>query len=141
MDYFPNAYIPAMDYFNNPHIFTEQYLYLKDFAESKKLKLLIGSSMGGYFAYYLGKKLNIPTLLFNPALPYRSFEPKDVDKTGNYYPFNNIVIGINDDIIIPKDTVKWLKEYEYAKNYQIFYEEMGHRTPIDVFKKYVFKFC
>ena len=37
--------------------------------------LIVGSSMGGYFAYHLGTHYKTNLLLLNPALPNRSFVP------------------------------------------------------------------
>ena len=59
---FDYVYDPAMDY-------KDSGLFNKVLAEVKKQKidLLIGSSMGGWFAYCISTLTGIPTLLFNPA--------------------------------------------------------------------------
>ena len=41
--------------------------------KKKKILKIIGSSLGGFYAIYFGNKLNIPTMVINPALePDRS---------------------------------------------------------------------
>ena len=36
--------------------------------KKKKIVKIIGSSLGGFYAIYFGNKLNIPTMVINPAL-------------------------------------------------------------------------
>ncbi|MCH2044920.1 MAG: hypothetical protein MK212_12450 [Saprospiraceae bacterium] len=48
------------------------YPRLKQICQEADIEYIVGSSMGGYFGYWLGQDLKIPQLLFNPALPYRS---------------------------------------------------------------------
>ena len=53
-----NVYAPAMDY-RDPWLFDT---VLKQIRE-RDIELLIGSSMGGYFAYCLSTMTGIPTIL------------------------------------------------------------------------------
>ena len=64
------VFAPAMDYTNH-RLFGE--LYRKILKEGKP-DLIIGSSMGGYFADALGSHFDIEVLLFNPALHSRTIE-------------------------------------------------------------------
>jgi predicted esterase YcpF (UPF0227 family) len=135
-DRYGDVYSPQMDY-RNPSLFDQVYNNLKN----QKVEIIMGSSMGGYFAYYLGKKLGCDTILFNPALPYRTtFEPS-IDKFGREKSFSNIILGKKDIIILPEDTIEWLMNNEKSANYSIEYEENGHRTPLNVFTKYVKKYA
>jgi len=55
------------------------YPRIKEIALAEKVELLIGSSMGGFMAYWLAYDLNKPALLYNPALYFdsmKSFIPK-----------------------------------------------------------------
>jgi hypothetical protein len=124
-----NVYAPAMDY-RDPWLFDT---VLKEIKE-RDIQLLIGSSMGGYFAYCLSTLTGIPTLLFNPAVIGRSFDP--VTELGNLAAKHTVVLGINDDVIDPfKSTAYFMKsgigEFEYNK------EDIGHRIPIEIFTKYL----
>jgi predicted esterase YcpF (UPF0227 family) len=124
------AFTPAMNYYDE-NLFDEILHQVK----SENIDLLIGSSMGGYFAYHLSTFLNLPTLLFNPAFVDRSFEP--IVNTGTFQPSQTIIIGENDDVIIPQKSILWIENN--IKQYSFNFESMGHRTPIEVFEKWVFK--
>ena len=65
------VYAPKMDY-NHPEMFSS----LLKLAKYNKPDLIIGSSMGGYFADALGSHLDVEVLLFNPALHSRSIDIK-----------------------------------------------------------------
>ena len=126
-----DVYAPKMDYRKNHNLFNDTYEQLKN----QKIDIISGSSMGGYFAYYMGKKLGVPTILFNPALPYRgSFEP-NMDKSGRRTPQQHIILGHDDTVIIPEDTVKWLEDNEIRTDYDIHWGNHAHRTPYNVFTK------
>jgi hypothetical protein len=124
------AFTPAMNYYDE-NLFDEILHQVKN----ENIDLLIGSSMGGYFAYHLSTFLNLPTLLFNPAFVDRSFEP--TVQTGTFQPSQTIIIGENDDVIIPQKSILWIENN--IKQYSFNFESMGHRTPIEVFEKWVFK--
>jgi predicted esterase YcpF (UPF0227 family) len=124
------AFTPAMNYYDE-NLFDEILHQVK----SENIDLLIGSSMGGYFAYHLSTFLNLPTLLFNPAFVDRSFEP--IVQTGTFQPSQTIIIGENDDVINPQKSILWIENN--IKQYSFNFESMGHRTPIEVFEKWVFK--
>jgi hypothetical protein len=124
-----NVYAPAMDY-RDPWLFDT---VLKEIKE-RDIQLLIGSSMGGYFAYCLSTLTGIPTLLFNPAVIGRSFDP--VTELSNLPAKHTVVLGINDDVIDPIESTayfmnKGIGEFEYNK------EDIGHRIPIEIFTKYL----
>ena len=126
-----NVYAPAMDY-RDPNLFET---VLKEIKE-RDIQLLIGSSMGGYFAYFLSTMTGIPTLLFNPAIIGRSFDPYPLKRLGNLPAKHTVVLGINDDVIDPIESTayfmnKGIGEFEYNK------EDIGHRIPIEIFTKYL----
>lgn len=118
------VFAPAMDY-KNHKLFGE--LFRKVVKEGKP-DLIIGSSMGGYFADALGSHFDIEVLLFNPALHSRSIERNLPYGESNWK--RNFVVGTEDDVIDPKLT-KVLAEISHSWT-EI--EGMGHRTPLTVFK-------
>lgn len=134
-DRYGDVYAPSMDYFKNKNLFHQTYEQLKN----QKIDIISGSSMGGYFAYWMGKKLGVDTILFNPALPYRTVE-QNIDKSGNRKSIHHIIFGSNDEVIKPEDTIKWLEENDNHRNYIIEWEPYEHRTPIQSFKKYFNKY-
>lgn len=124
------VFAPSMEY-SNPLLFQD---LLELAIYSSKPDLIIGSSMGGYFADALGSHLGVEVLLFNPALHSRRFEPGGVTYGENNYK-RHIVVGELDNIIDPKLT-KVLAEISETF---IVKEGMGHRTSlitfIDIYSK------
>lgn len=131
------SFAAQIDYWEDD-IFEKIFLQLK----SKKLDLIIGSSMGGFFAYHLAKKLNVPTVLFNPALllsyidEYKGVDLTKIDQSGTKTPFHNVVLGKNDEVIPPHTTIAFL-EKEEESHHKIIMEYHAHRTPVETFKKHV----
>jgi uncharacterized protein len=87
---FNEVYTPQINYMEDG-IFDKLLNNIREF----KCDLIIGSSMGGYFAYNIGSILKIPTLLFNPAVIDRSFEPNNVQCDGDVYTNNTVYLGDN----------------------------------------------
>ena len=132
---FPNTFIPDLKYKEvDPKIlFDSIYNQLV----GQNIKLIIGSSMGGYLGYCLCKKLGVRGLLFNPALASNSLGIQ-FDK-GQLKPHLDIVIGQFDKVVNPQLTMDWLIENEDPTTYSVFYESIEHRIPIDVFTKHTLK--
>jgi len=118
------VFAPAMDYTNH-RLFGE--LYRKIIKEGKP-DLIIGSSMGGYFADAIASHFDIEVLLFNPALHSRSIEINLPYGETNWD--RNFVVGTEDDVIDPKAT---RVHKDLAKSWTEI-EGMGHRTTLNVFK-------
>ena len=133
---FPNTFIPDLTYREvDPKIlFDSIYNQLV----GQNIKLIIGSSMGGYLGYCLCKKLGVSGLLFNPALSLNSLGIQ-FDNTGQLKPHLDIVIGQFDKVVNPQLTMDWLIENEDPTTYSVFYESIEHRIPIDVFTKHTLK--
>lgn len=128
-----NVYDPLIDY-RKPLIYKEIKSDIIDF----KPDLILGSSMGGFFAYNLSRELNINTILFNPALHSRSFTP-DLSsfQDMSYKPKTKFVLGQNDDVIDPNTTIKIMENEGYSDFIILGH---GHRTPYDVFKNEISNF-
>jgi len=120
-------YAPKLDY-KNPNEFQR---ILKE-VQSFEPDLIIGSSMGGYMAYLIASHLNIPVLLFNPALHHRTLE-LNVVSYGKYEVIGMCVLGGKDEVIDYKITYELINE----KNIKVYVEEkMEHRTSLELFIKY-----
>jgi len=126
---FTDTYIPAMDY-RRSDMFDEVLNQVKE----RGIDLLVGSSMGGWFAYCISTLTGIPTVLFNPAVQGRSFEPNV--KMGSKSAKHTVVLGKKDNLIIPEKTVEWFDK-NGAGNITYNWESNGHRTPNNIFTKYV----
>lgn len=120
-----DTYIPSVNY-NDPSSF-ERILN-----ECKGSKLIIGSSMGGYFAYLISQHLGIPTLLFNPAVVDRTFQP-EVEESNNPKRVKHIVyLGKKDNVIRGSKVKKWFSNNGIGSfSYNMY--NTGHRVPYDVF--------
>jgi len=132
--YAKDVYAPAMDY-KNPELYSIVLKHL----EQHPVDLLIGSSMGGYFAHNLSTLVNVPTLLFNPAFHSRSFEPEHI-VSGQYRPLQIIVLGKNDTVVDPLKTTAYILQKEYDFPTGIAIENIEHRTPSDIFEKHVSRY-
>jgi hypothetical protein len=124
-----NVYAPAMDY-RDPWLFDT---VLKEIRE-RDIELLIGSSMGGYFAYCLSTMTGIPTVLFNPAVIGRSFDP--VTEQGLISSKHRVILGVNDDVIDPIKSSAYFAEYGIGE-FEYHREDIGHRIPKEVFTRWV----
>lgn len=123
---FDEVYAPSINY-KDPSTFN------KLFNDIKKLQpdLIVGSSMGGYVSYLIGSKLSIETILFNPAMIGRSFDPI-VDNSSLRGSTHNIYSGKNDKVIDGEAVKKYFNE-EGIGNFKYNYYNGEHRVPSDVF--------
>tara|TARA_R110000751_G_scaffold130542_3_gene232535 strand:- start:111 stop:596 length:486 start_codon:yes stop_codon:yes gene_type:complete len=130
-----NGYVfaPEMDYQQNENIFPELLEEIK--TEHLPPDLIIGSSMGGYFAYVLASHFeNTPVLLFNPAFHSRSINPNNIYK-GPHEVKGVIALGDEDNVVPPKKTIKFLTDNDELNNFEIInMEEIGHQIPLYVFR-------
>ena len=125
-----DVYSPNINY-REKNIFNDIYNNIKD----KDIDYIIGSSMGGYFAFILGNILNVDVILLNPALHNRSinidvpsFKYKDIKY--------NILLGQDDVDVDPFKTTNYLSKLNI--NYDLILKSnIGHRVDIDTFKNYV----
>lgn len=126
-DNFKDVYTPTIDY-KNPGSFKTILRTIKNMDPD----CIVGSSMGGYFAYLIGSKLGIKTVLFNPAVVGRSFDPvvDDIDTKGRNG--HNLFLGKNDKVINGNDIRKFFGDSGMA-NVNTDYYNGGHRVPADVF--------
>ena len=124
-DRFTNYYAPKIDY-EDPDAYEE----ILDLCIAEEFDMIIGSSMGGYFAHAIGTTLGTPVIMFNPALHSRSFNPYGV--VCGEKPIDGVcVLGMDDDVIDPTTTYNMLKNDEKLAIMPV--EGMGHRTPFEKF--------
>lgn len=121
------VYAPAMNYKTKNWTIDK----LIDLVDECNPDLIIGSSMGGYFADVIGSYTEIDVLLFNPALHSRSIAYDFKYGVGEYK--RTIVLGQDDTVILPELTRE--KVGKSAKIINVV--GMGHRTPINHFKAIV----
>ena len=117
---------PAMDY-TKEGVF-EEWL---DYVKTEEPDLIIGSSMGGYFAIALATHTGIPVLVFNPAVHSRKLEIEGLG-SGTKKAKGIVVLGMDDKVINPLDTKKML---DGDWNDLVIFPRFGleHRVPLDTF--------
>ena len=95
--------------------------------------MIIGSSMGGYFACAISSQLGTPIIAFNPALHSRAFDPYGVSMGEKA--FDGVcVLGMDDDVIDPIVTYEMLKTHDNGGKIAIIpIEGMGHQIPFTEF--------
>lgn len=134
VDFLAKKYItiaPVMDY-TDPNLFPDMLELVQDF----KPDIIVGSSMGGYFAYTIATHTQTPVVLFNPALHHRSFEPQNITH-GIHEVVGAVVVGKQDDVIDPVETMQMLRESVAKGQLRYYTEDHGHRTPLNVFTDYL----
>ena len=121
---------PKMDYRDNPILFEKTL----DLVRGYQPQLIVGSSMGGYFAFHLGTHYKTNLLLLNPALPIRTIEPL-ISTDGSVKSKIWALVGVNDDIVPPNENISIL-ERAGAK---VSTGNHAHRTHRIVFEKFLRK--
>jgi hypothetical protein len=123
---FDEVFTPSINY-------KDKNTFAKLFSKIKAINpdLIVGSSMGGYFAYLIGSKLSIETVLFNPAVVGRAFDPI-VDDTNLSGARHNVFLGKSDNVISGKDIKSYL-DSNGVGNFKYRSYKGGHRVPEDTF--------
>lgn len=108
--------------------------------KNQDINAIIGSSMGGFAGFYLTQLMQIPALLFNPALPYRTSVLQNIPsikKENNH--LLQIAIGNQDDVILAKDNLEFItKLFPVKCDFRLhLINELGHGIPIDIFENEV----
>ena len=122
---------PAMDY-HNPKLFETTLELVQEFIPD----VIIGSSMGGYFAYKLATITGTPVVLLNPAMHSRAFEPEGVYE-GTKEVIGTMIMGHKDDVIDPKQTINLLRKAIRNGQLRTYLKDHEHRTPLKIFKDYL----
>lgn len=129
---------PDLDYYNNPDAIES---ILKTY-EKEGIDVVIGSSIGGFAAYYVSTLLKKPALLFNPALRKRSVEQSIPSAAINSYTLKHFVIGAGDHAVHPGDTLNFISEAynEFTDFHLHIRPQLAHSIPVPVFEEEVEKF-
>jgi len=119
-----DTYAPKIDY-------RDDNTFDKLLKGCKGADLIVGSSMGGYFAYLIGSKLGIKTILFNPAVVDRPFDPV-VDDSKLKSTKHNVYLGKKDKTV---DGEKVMRYFGHTGSGSFYYTEYdgGHRVHYGIF--------
>lgn len=134
LEQFGNVTAPTFNY-RNPTVLSNIIEMFEDIKMENRV--LVGSSFGGYLSNLFSLYLDIPCLLFNPALAFRSFD-LDITKPENLFiqSLSYIVLGRNDEIISADANQNFIEENFKGPTKIIMEENMGHRIPVKEFQKH-----
>ena len=137
LEEFGKVLAPDINYSGDNRIIESLYAKYED----QEIDIIIGSSMGGFTGFYLASKLKVATLLFNPALSYRSVVQEIPDSKAAFHKPVHIVLGMHDPIIKYSDTKDFLRvnEYEYDVKVNL-RTDLEHRIPFEIFEEEVRRF-
>lgn len=124
------VHAPAMNYKTHDWTIDE----LVDLVEEYNPDLIIGSSMGGYFADVIGSHTGIEVLLFNPAIHSRSIDINLPYGEKNWK--RHFVVG-EDDTVVDSKLTEVLADI--SESFDII-KGMGHRTDLNTFKAIYLKY-
>lgn len=132
LEEFGNVYAPFTDYELQTDIVFKLYEQFKN----EPLDFVAGTSLGAILGFHLAKLLNVPCLLFNPAViamnQISGFIPKEAFEV-EYNQDSLLIVGLKDDVIDPVKQIDFFKDF---KNFTIVKEdELEHTVPIDIFVK------
>lgn len=135
LERYGNVQAPSIDYENNPNSIIWLFNQYKD----AEIDVIIGSSMGGFAGYHLSKLLQVPSLLFNPALAYRSVFQNVPNTPETNHSTIHVIIGSKDETVDPKNTLNFLGDVlMLPQDYKLsIRHNLQHRIPAAVFEKEV----
>lgn len=138
LERYGKVFAPALDYHNNPASIESILLEYSN----ADINAVIGSSMGGFAAYYVSSALRCPALLFNPALKHRSVEQHIPPLEEAVQSYKRIVLGLQDDVVDPSHTLTFIAENlnrEAGLELKL-RPRMEHRVEINIFQEELEKF-
>ncbi|TBW30254.1 YqiA/YcfP family alpha/beta fold hydrolase [Gramella sp. KN1008] len=136
LEKYGEVYAPDIDY-QSEHI--QPVEILKQYPDTH-FNVIIGSSMGGLNAFIISENIGRPALLFNPPLvnhmplKFQNIYTKGLAQKA-------IILGRQDKIVNPSDTLKFLGRYSKEAEVLIkLFPHLEHRIPLELFKDEVKEF-
>jgi len=102
-------------------------------ARGPGIDFIIGSSMGGYMAYYLSDLLQLPCWLINPALRDDLPKLQPVPLAPKPHKAKYILLGLQDDVVPPLATIQHLAQRPDAFRTLSLRADLGHRIDATTF--------
>ena len=122
-------YAPRVDYRNE----TEVQRIWKEAVEFAP-DVVVGSSMGGWFACHLSTVIDVPAMLVNPAVVGRSFDPIPLE-LGGHRPITHVLLGKLDETISGEAVLAWMKGCG-MKPADVDWVDEGHRISKEAFESW-----
>ncbi|MEM1134329.1 MAG: YqiA/YcfP family alpha/beta fold hydrolase [Bacteroidota bacterium] len=104
-------------------------------AVKDSIEYVVASSVGGYYGYWLGHKLEVNQLLFNPAMPFRSIRVQDHNILERASVSSNVVLGANDETIPHNLNINYFSSKENAR--LVTCQWLGHRVDLQTFTEMI----
>lgn len=126
-----------LDYRNQPN----SYQLILEKAQSENVEMVIGSSLGGYFGFWISEELGVPCLLFNPALNVPESLPLiQPSKKTRRCPLRMVVVGAHDDVLNPEETLNALKLYQRPTTVQkvVTCHWLAHQIDLQSFEEMIY---
>lgn len=135
LEKFGNVFTPNIDYYSDPGAIQTTLDQMKN----TNINAVIGSSMGGFAGFYISTILDVPALLFNPALEKRSVEQDVPEMNINRRTRKKFLLGAIDDVIDPGDTLKFLAgNFNEHTDYHLhIMPDLTHNIPVEIFESEV----
>jgi len=95
--------------------------------------IIIGTSFGGYIAYYASSYSDTPALMINPTLFFKNGGELRPDCNGQSIKDKHFIVSAKDEIIDVKKTLKFFNEIKVDTSNVKIFEDLGHEIPIEVF--------
>jgi uncharacterized protein len=116
------------------------YHFLKQIILEEDIEFLIGSSLGGFLAYWLAEELGLPCLLFNPAMNYSDTLMDYIPEfEQRFCPARFVVIGAIDETVNPKENIRFFNSIDDGESFQrmIICQWLEHQIDFDTFDEMV----
>jgi uncharacterized protein len=138
LEQYGSVFAPNIDYYTNQNAIET---VLNQFSKGE-IDVVIGSSMGGFAGYHVANALQLPALLFNPAMKKRTVRQNISVGKNLYNGLKQIVIGQVDKVVAPKDTLDFLQEdFNPLTDLHLhLVPQLGHNIPIPFFEEEVSSF-
>ena len=125
------------------YVVEEPRALLDDFAAHGPYSLIVGHSLGGFFAYALGASQGCKTVLTNPCIPPHEYMPDLVSDFAHLdemrsiweevYPSEfdcTVIVGQLDDVVNPKRTLELMEPH-----HRVLAVEAGHSLSGDEYAR------
>ena len=116
------------------------YKKLKSTIQKEQVAFIVGSSMGGFLAYWLAEDLGLPCLLFNPAMSYMDeLMPHLPEINNRLCPARFVVIGAHDESVDPQKNTQFFRSVERPSCHQrvVVCEWLAHQIDFNTFEEMV----
>lgn len=130
--YFKRTTAQHIDYIQQKNAFQ----LLEKICVSEQVDFIVGSSFGGYLGFHLSRKLQLPGIIYNPALFFGKEDKVFIpNKPTNPSPSLLAVIGEQDDVVPPESTKKFIKNNKIGDNlHTISCSWLGHIIDLNTFE-------